>query len=234
MLNFMLVIFLSIFSLNACSKGQNGNSKLSAKEFSQKITETPSAVIVDVRTPAEFSKGHLKNAKNINWNDDNFQKQISEVEKSKPVFVYCLSGGRSSSAASKMRSLGFKEVYEMDGGMMQWRSASLPETTESASVLSGMTKEQFSALLNTDKLVLVDFYADWCAPCKRMTPFLEEIRMEMADKVTIVRINADESQELAKKMKIEALPTLFLYKNKEIIWQNVGFTSKEELVQQIK
>ena len=95
-------------------------------EFAEKLKEMPTATIIDVRTIDEFSKGHLANALNYDWNEIEFDKQISSLDKSKPVFVYCLSGGRSSSAASKMRSEGFKTVYELDGGISQWSADGLP------------------------------------------------------------------------------------------------------------
>ena len=128
-----ILTFLAATSIlfNSCTNGQTQttNTNLSATEFSEKIKELPSAPVVDVRTPEEFTKGHLENALNYNWNGSDFQKQISTLDKSKPVFVYCLSGGRSSSAANQMRSDGFKEVYELSGGITKWRAANLPETT---------------------------------------------------------------------------------------------------------
>ena len=96
---------LSIASLAllyySCTNGQTQTSKtnLSAIDFAEKIKTMPEAPVVDVRTPDEFSKGHLINAKNIDWNGNDFDKQIASIDKSKPVFVYCLSGGRSGSAA---------------------------------------------------------------------------------------------------------------------------------------
>jgi thioredoxin 1 len=125
----------------------------------------PLATVVDVRTPEEFTKGHLQNALNYNWNGSEFQKQVSTLDKSKPVFVYCLSGGRSSAAANQMRSDEFKKVYELSGGIMKWRAVNLPETTTNTIASTGMSKQQFDTLLNSDKLVLIDFYADLCAPC---------------------------------------------------------------------
>lgn len=199
-----------------------------------KYKELPTAPILDVRTPNEFSKGHLVNALNYDWNGNEFEKQIAPLDKSKPVFVYCLSGGRSSSAASKMRSDGFTQVYEMDGGIMKWRGANLPETTVNTTTSTGMTKQQFDALLNSDKLVLIDFYADWCAPCKKMKPYLDEISKDMADKVVVIRINADDNQTLCKELKIDALPVLQLYKNNSLIWTNTGFIEKAEVVKQLQ
>ena len=97
-----------------------------------------------------------------------------------------------------------------------------------------MSKQQFAELLNSDKLVLIDFYADWCAPCKKMKPYLEEISKDMADKVVLIRINADDNQALCNELKIEALPVLQLYKNKTLSWTNIGFIEKAEVEKQLQ
>lgn len=228
---FSIFIWATLF--NSCTNGQTSGNNLSAIEFSEKTKTLPTAPIIDVRTPDEFAKGHLVNAKNIDWNGNDFDAQISKLDKTKPVFVYCLSGGRSSSAASKMRADGFKEVYELNGGIMKWRGSNLPETTDIESVSAGMSKQQYEALLNSDKLVLIDFYADWCAPCKKMKPYLEEISKEMADKVVVIRINADDNQALCKELNIDALPVLLLYKNNTEIWKNIGFIEKAGVVKQL-
>ena len=228
----LYIIFASIL-LSACSGGQSqtGTNDLPATEFAQKIKEIPGAPVIDVRTPDEFSKGHLLNAKNIDWNGNDFQSQVSQLDKSKPVFVYCLSGGRSSSAAKQMRENGFTQVYELSCGIMKWRGADLPETTNTASL--GMNKQHFDELLNTDKTVLIDFYADWCGPCKKMKPYLEEISNDMKDKVQVIRINADDNQGLCKELKIDALPVLQVYKDKNLSWTHSGFIEKAEVVKQL-
>ncbi len=232
----LLLIALAAILFNSCSSGQTNGIKtnLSATEFADKIKELPNATLIDVRTPDEFSKGHLANANNYDWNGTEFDNQIAPLDKSEPVFVYCLSGGRSSSAANKMRSDGFTQVYEMDGGIMKWRGENLPETTDNAVVSNGMSKQQFDALLISDKLVLIDFYADWCAPCKKMKPYLEEISKEMVEKVIVIRINADDNHALCKELKIDALPVLQLYKNKTLSWTNTGFIEKAEVVKQLQ
>ena len=236
MKKYFSVGFIAIaFLFNSCSNVQSNatNTNLSAAEFAAKIKSLQSVEIIDVRTPDEFSKGHLQNAKNFDWNGDNFEQQIAALDKSKPVMVYCLSGGRSSSAAAKMRSEGFKEVYELDGGIMKWRAANLPETTDNATVSNGMSQQQFNDLLKTDKFVLIDFYADWCAPCKKMKPYLDEISTEMKDKIIVIRINADDNQTLCKALQIDALPTLQLYKNEKLTWANSGYLEKNKIAEQI-
>ncbi len=235
MKSFLLILITAFaVSLNSCSASQNKNSStnLTAENFDEKMKQLPDAPVVDVRTPEEFAKGHLVNAKNIDWRGNDFDKQVEALDKSKPVLVYCLSGGRSSEAAEKMRSEGFKEVYELNGGIMKWRAANLPETTNPAS--AGMSKEQFDALLNSDKTILIDFYADWCAPCKKMKPYLDEINTTMADKVRVIRINADDNQALVKALKIDALPVLQVYKTKALNWTHSGFIDKDSVLMQLK
>lgn len=226
-------IFLLVTVLVSCSNGQP-QFTLSAKSFAEKIQETPNRVIIDVRTPGEFSSGHLENALNYDWNGSEFDQQIASLDKSKPVFVYCLSGGRSSAAADKMRSIGFKEVYELKGGIMQWRSENLPETTNNQESSPGMSEQAFQALLNSDKLILIDFYADWCVPCKKMEPYLNEISTELKNSVTVIRINVEENQELCKTLGISAIPVLQVYKDKKMTWTTTGLVEKEEVMKHLK
>lgn len=234
-----ILYFIGLFVAISFSANLNAQvaSNLDAASFAGKMKQMPNAPIIDVRTAGEFTQGHIKNAQNIDISSRDFQQRVAKLDKSKPVFVYCLSGGRSSSAMSVLSSMGFKEIYNLSGGMMRWRSANLPETTDNTTAVpasSGMTMAQYQALLNSNKLVLVDFYADWCAPCKKMKPYLDEISKEMKDKVVVVRIDADANKALAKVLNVDALPVLLLYKGKKQIWSYKGYISKEEVVKKLK
>jgi thioredoxin 1 len=232
LINSILILFLAI---SACSNGQNSKFSLNVNEFKEKLSQTPDAQLIDVRTPDEFKGGHLQNAINYDWNSGNYQSQIEKLDKQKPVFVYCLSGGRSSSAAANMRSLGFKTVYEMNGGMMKWRSANLPETTNSSKeVAKGMSFTDYQKVTQSYKKVLIDFYAEWCEPCKKMKPYLDEINNDMKEDVKVIRIDADQNKSLMQELKIEALPVLILYNNGTQTWRKDGFVEKEIVVAQIK
>ncbi len=235
-MNRISLLILSVLSMfYGCSNGQNKiNYNLSAEEFNKKLSVTKDLTLVDVRTPGEFSKGHLVNAQNIDYNGDNFKQEISKVDKSKPVYVYCLSGGRSSNAAKELRSLGYKEVYELDGGILKWRAANLPEAKVAALNLNGMTKQDFDKLTSSHKLVLVDFYADWCGPCKKMKPILDEIENEMKDGIKIIRINSDNNKDLMQIMHIDELPTFMVFKNGQIAWTGMGLFTKQNLEDQLK
>ncbi|MCB9252864.1 MAG: thioredoxin [Flavobacteriales bacterium] len=218
-----------------CSTGQTGNARtdLNAAEFSKMLDSLPDEILLDVRTPEEFSDGHIENAVNINWNSLDFKTETSKLDKAKPVMVYCLSGGRSSAAASYLRSSGFTQVYELSGGMLKWRASGLPETTAATKKDQGMSKEQFEAMLVSDKLVLVDFFAEWCMPCKKMKPYLEEIEKEHPDKVKVLRIDIDQNPSLAELLQIDAIPVLMLFKEQASIWTNVGFIEKTDVLKKI-
>ncbi|WP_312346235.1 thioredoxin domain-containing protein [Chryseobacterium binzhouense] len=227
-----LIVLFFVILLTGCGKAQNnGESNLSATEFSEKLNQTEDAQLVDVRTPGEFRNGHLKNAMNIDWNADDFAEKAKALDKDKPVFLYCMSGPRSTAAAAKLQEMGFKNVYEMQGGMMKWRNANLPEIKASTS--AGMSLSQYHELLKSDTPVLVDFYAEWCAPCKKMEPYLTKMSTEMPDKVKIIRINADENTELCKTLNVSALPVLKLYKNDQLVWDNLGFAGEEQVKAQL-
>jgi thioredoxin 1 len=101
--SFVLLILLLI----SCGSPASTKQLLSPKEFSQRSKQLPNAKIIDVRSATEFSAGHLPNAINCDWNGNNFNKEISKLNKKDPVFVYCLSGGRSSSAAAHIGKNGF-------------------------------------------------------------------------------------------------------------------------------
>ncbi len=234
----ILLVAAGLFLLSACSNGQSqtGATSLTAADFAEKLAATPNAIVLDVRTPGEFEGGHLQNALNIDWNSRNFTQEVSKLNKSNPLFVYCLSGGRSQSAAAQLRSDGFKQVYEMQGGMMKWRAGGLPETTDQAvqAVSQGMSLEQFKAIVTSDKIVLVDFYAPWCAPCKKMKPYLDEITRDMADKVVVVRIDVDANQALVEALKIDEIPVVHVYKKGVLTRNHTGFVEKAIVVEQLK
>lgn len=225
------LLFLGFLFASCNGQTNTKYESIAAVSFAEKIKSTSQAAIIDVRSPEEFTSQHIDNAVNIDWNGADFEEKIGKYDKSKPIFVYCMSGGRSKKAAYKLAELGFSKIYELDGGIMKWNAAGLSVPSDK---IIGMCSQEYNELLNTDKIVLIDFYAEWCAPCKKMTPFLIKMQKEMVDKVTIVRLNADENKTLISQMKIDELPTLFIYKNNQVLWKHSGFISEEDLTKQLQ
>jgi thioredoxin len=228
--SFITVLCFSLSSILTAQTTQN----IDATSFNSKLKQNPKAQLVDVRTAGEFAKGHIQNAKNMDVSGSDFKQKVGALDKNTAVYLYCLSGARSSNAMRTLSSMGFKELYNLSGGMMSWRAANLPETTANATstttTSAGMSKADYNALLKANKLVLIDFYGEWCAPCKKMKPYLEEISKEMKEKVDVVRIDIDANKALIKELKVQDVPVLYLYKAKALVWSHQGFISKEEVV----
>lgn len=123
----ILLIVMLWISLVSC--GQKQNEKSSDQDSASAITlispeELNNAdkdiVLIDVRTPQEYATGHLENAVNIDFRSRNFKELIGKLDKNQEVYVYCKIGGRSASAARTMEDMGFKKIYDLKGGILQW------------------------------------------------------------------------------------------------------------------
>ncbi|PRX51517.1 thioredoxin [Salegentibacter salegens] len=94
-------------------------------------------------------------------------------------------------------------------------------------------KSSFSEIIKNETPVLVDFYADWCGPCKTLAPILKDVKAELGDKVKIVKIDVDKNQELAGKYQVRGVPTMMLFKNGQQLWRQSGVLQKAEIIEVI-
>jgi thioredoxin 1 len=89
-----------------------------------------------------------------------------------------------------------------------------------------MAKSSFDNLIASETPILIDFYADWCGPCKTVAPILKELKEEMGDKVRIVKIDVDKNQEIAQKLQVRSIPTMMIYQKSEQKWRTQGVQTK--------
>jgi rhodanese-related sulfurtransferase len=126
-----LLCFLSIISCKENkSEAQSTsvttvvNELIVAAEFKTKV-ENKKVQLIDVRTPKEYNEGHIKDAENIDFYDPTFYNQMNNLNKDEPIYIYCRSGGRSGNAAAQLKEQGFKEVYDLKGGILNWKKQNL-------------------------------------------------------------------------------------------------------------
>lgn len=223
----ILLVILVTFQLISCQKE---NSKaietLESQDYLEKLNETEKPQLIDVRTPDEFAIEHLENSENMDWNSTDFVFNAEKLDKSKPVFVYCKVGGRSNQAANKLSELGFQKIYNLDGGIMKWSGK---KTSANNSERIGITATDYETLIHSDKKVLVNFYAEWCGPCKKMAPYILKMQKEFKGKISIVRLDADANKSLIDEMKIDGLPVIIIYEDGKEMWRNQGYLSEEDL-----
>jgi rhodanese-related sulfurtransferase len=123
----LIVIISSIFLLVGCSSSV-ATVDLSVTEFSTKVAEA-GVITLDVRTPGEFMSGFIKGAKNIDFQSGNFETEIAALDKNVTYAVYCRSGNRSGQAVKVMHDAGFHNVYNLNGGVIDWSNAGMPLVT---------------------------------------------------------------------------------------------------------
>jgi thioredoxin 1 len=95
-------------------------------------------------------------------------------------------------------------------------------------------KSSFNKLISAEIPVLVDFYADWCGPCKMLAPILKQVKDQMGDAVKIVKIDVDKNQALAAKYQVRGVPTMILFKAGNLLWRQSGVLQKEDIVKILK
>jgi len=222
-----LMIFCNI-ALFACCSGKNTQS-VGVKEFEQELYTTKAEQLIDVRTPQEFEKYRIQGAKNIDFRCSDFKKEIEKLDKTKPVLIYCLSGARSKAALSVFRKAGFTTVYELDGGINAWSKSGRP-LVEDLSGTGELSVEEYDTIVSGEGYVLVDFYAPWCAPCRKMLPMIEELEKTYADRFKLLTLDFDQNRLLSKEKNIAAVPYLAIFKNGEKIWEKQGEATREELM----
>ncbi len=93
------------------------------------------------------------------------------------------------------------------------------------------TMATFSDLINSDKPVVIDFYADWCGPCRMMPPILKEVKKKFGDEVRIVKIDVDKNQSVSMKYGIRSIPTLMIAQKGEVVWRHTGVASAAQIGQ---
>ena len=228
MKNFINVLFSTLLMAMAFTCTAQSTIQLNAADFSNSTTGVDSIQLLDVRTAGEYNTGHIKNSLQADWNDrKEFSRRISFIDKSKPVYVYCLSSGRSSAAAKEMTLMGYEKIFVLEGGLNAWKTANKP--------IEGKTNEpqmsigDFDAAVKSSKVILVDFGAIWCAPCKKMEPVLKSLQANNNGKFKLVKVDGGKDEAVLQLNNVTVLPVFIVFKNGKQVWRRDGIATEKEL-----
>jgi rhodanese-related sulfurtransferase len=130
--HFTLSALIILFLMSRCSHDNvvQDINPAEAQKMIQGNINNPEFVLLDVRTPGEFTSGHIAGAINIDFNADEFESKIGQLDKNKQYLVYCRTGHRSSRAVAMMKDKGFKSLKNLDGGLADWIAGNLPVVTQ--------------------------------------------------------------------------------------------------------
>lgn len=187
-------------------------------------------LVLDVRTPGEYSRGHIEGSTLISVNDRKFVDKVKLLRKDQPIYVYCLTGSRSRAVANYLGKNGYNMV-NLSRGIIDWKRNGYP-VIQGANVIASSSKSYSSTdiqnILTDNDLVLIDFYAPWCAPCKKIMPVIDKIESEEKSIVT-TKVDIDANKELQASFNAYTIPTLVIYKKGKEVWRHEGTIAESEL-----
>ncbi|MCU4173668.1 thioredoxin domain-containing protein [Carboxylicivirga sp. N1Y90] len=205
--------------------------QLSSKSFSQ-YTSNKQVTLIDVRTIGEYKNGHIENSNQLNFYSPNFKRKLLLLPKEEAIFLYCNTGYRSERAAKYLVKNGYSKVYNLEFGIMEWQAQDKPiiiDKDASPDITDKYTPDEFETLIKSHPQVLIDFYAPWCAPCQKMLPLIDSLKTNYHGKINIVKINADASKRLMKKLNIVGVPRLYFYKEGNLQYIHKGASNRKDI-----
>ena len=215
----MKLLLIFILTLSSVAFGQK---ELSPEKFNAAVSQ-PGVQLLDVRTYEEYLSGYIEHTMQANWNNqDEFQTRIEALDKSKPVYIYCLSGGRSAAAQEWMLKNGFTKVTNLKGGIAAWNQAKLDLVIEM--VTQEIYLDEELAKYDQTKKILVEISTNYCPPCRKMQPIVDEL---IAEKITVLPIDGAALNCL--QYSVYAFPTFIVFQNGKEVARKEGVATKEEL-----
>lgn len=217
------VYLLFLFGLSSCAAG--GQETLKPEDFNEKL-KIKNICLVDLRTADEFSTGFIKGADNVDFSDKRWINFFNNIDKKRPVALYCDSGFQTSKAIKLLENSGFEHIYTLEGGILEWKKAgfnlTMPKPVEPE--IKNLSAEDYEKLIVSEKITIIEFGATWCGPCKLLKPILDKISAEYQDKgVKIVNLDVDDNSEVSNKLMVNEIPLLLIYKEGKLVEQIVGF-----------
>lgn len=219
--------FILLLVFSACNQ-QTSSGQLDALAF-QQIASNNNAQIIDLRPKSEFDSAHLANAVSFVPNSAELDAYIDLLYKDIPVCVVGTGSDAKKSVIEKLSAKGFKQVYELKGGYTAWTEAKLPFVKTVPKKIYDNDTITFDKAIMGNKLVMVDFNATWCKPCKMMQPSIDKIHDTRSEEVVVYSIDTDQHPEYNEKYQIRSIPLVMLFKNGKILHRSEGLLEESQI-----
>jgi sterol desaturase/sphingolipid hydroxylase (fatty acid hydroxylase superfamily)/rhodanese-related sulfurtransferase len=203
-------------------KGNEEFEALRVDSFHAKVGRQAAPQIIDVRTPEEFAINHLIGAISVDLRKEDHLKELSTLDKARPVFIYAIQNRRSGILAGELRKAGFLEVYELKSGIGSWIGAGYPYYS---SVRPGVTLADYKKSISDGGLVLVDIGTKYCGLCRQVKGMIDSLKSQHDPAYKVVEIDLyNDPQLVAALGEVQAVPTVLLYKKDKIVWKRTGLS----------
>ncbi|MFN5225137.1 MAG: thioredoxin domain-containing protein [Bacteroidota bacterium] len=224
-MNYKYIMTLLALTWMGSLSAQYGLMK--AQQFQQQLS-TGQYQLLDVRTAGEYKQMHLAKALQADWTKpEEFAERVKYLDKNKPILIYCASGGRSGLAGQWLVQQGFTKVDNLEGGIIAWNQAGFPTISDAG--LRSMTMEEYRRIIVSAPVVLIDFGAEWCPPCKKMEPVLADLQKDLNGKFMLVKVDGGKDTEVMLANQVSALPVFIVYKNGKETFRKQGVLDKQTL-----
>lgn len=221
------VVFVAALLFVSACQNKNNNSLLELNDFKAKVSE-PNAQVLDIRSEEEFKKEHIAKAINISTNAD-FNAMSNLLYSDVPTYIYGNTESEAILVAQKLNALEFKDLFVLKGGFSDWKGAGLPVEAQKEKTIYESDTIPFEVARKGSKLVVVDFNAVWCKPCKLIEPYVHRLHDNRASEVIVYSIDTDKRPDLAEEYKAFQIPLLVYIKNNKEVYRSVGAVSEEEI-----
>ena len=232
--SFIILYIILFFSCQNTQKEKFRN--IDIIEFHE-IASASNITILDVRTSQERAHGYINNSTHIDFYDDSFLDKVNLLNKKKPIYIYCKLGGRSTKVAEKISQLGFKDIYNLEGGFITWSGHNLPFEFKSENKLDnlsqGFTKAYIDSILSLNTNTLIYVSTKWCAPCREMNPIVERLEEKLSNHLKIINIDLDNNFFVKEMYDISSIPLFVLYKNSEEVWRKNGIIAYSDIAEKL-
>lgn len=221
------VVFVAALLFVSACQNKNNNSVLELNDFKAKVSE-PNAQVLDIRSEEEYKKEHIAKAINIS-SDADFKAMSNLLYSDVPTYIYGNTESEAILVAQKLNALEFKDLFVLKGGFSDWKGAGLPVEAQKEKKIYESDTIPFEVARNGSKLVVADFNAVWCKPCKMLEPFIHRLHDNRSDEVIVYSIDTDKRKDLMEEYKAYSIPLVLFMKNNKILYRSEGYMEEAEL-----